>query len=68
MWQTIFRNNTEGARLMQRHHSWVQSQPTLDDEAAPLDYLQLKNKESLARWREKVNSLAAAGRYPFTGS
>ena len=53
---------------MQRHQSWAQSQPTLDDEAAPLDYLQLKNKESLARWREKVNSLAAAGRYPYTGS
>ena len=63
-----FRNKTDGALLMRRHVSWIQSQPTRDEDAAPLDYLQLKNKESLARWREKVNSLAAAGQYPYSRS
>jgi len=63
-----FRNKTDGALLMRRHESWIQSQPTCDEDAAPLDYLQLKNKESLARWREKVNSLAAAGQYPYARS
>ena len=55
-----------GELLIQRHKSWIHSQPTSDEEIAPLDYLQWKNKESLARWRDKVNALAASGNYPYT--
>jgi hypothetical protein len=54
-----------GELLIQRHRSWIRSQPTYDEEVAPLNYLQWKNKESLARWRNKVNALAAAGNYPY---
>ena len=54
-----------GELLIQRHRSWIYSQPTSDEEVAPLNYLQWKNKESLARWRNKVNALAAAGNYPY---
>ena len=55
-----------GDLLIQRHKSWAYSQPTADEDVAPLDYLQWKNKESLARWRNKVTALAAAGNYPYT--
>jgi hypothetical protein len=54
-----------GELLIQRHKSWIHSQPTSDEAVAPLDYLRWKNKESLARWRDKVNALAAAGNYPY---
>jgi len=57
-----------GDLLIRRHKSWVHSQPTSEEEVAPLDYLQWKNKESLARWRNKVNALAAAGNSPYTPS
>jgi hypothetical protein len=54
-----------GELLIQRHKSWTHSQPTSAEEVAPLNYLQWKNKESLARWRSKVNALAAAGNCPY---
>lgn len=54
-----------GDLLIQRHKSWIHSQPTSAEEVAPLSYLQWKNKESLARWRSKVNALAAGGNYPY---
>jgi hypothetical protein len=54
-----------GELLIQRHQSWIHSQPTSAEDVAPLNYLQWKNKESLARWRTKVNALAAAGNYPY---
>ncbi len=54
-----------GELLIQRRKAWIHSQPTCAEEVAPLSYLQWKNKESLARWRSKVNALAAAGNYPY---
>lgn len=63
--EMIFRKNTDEELLVQRHKSWTHSQPTWDEGAAPLNYLQLKNKESVARWREKINALAASGKYPY---
>ena len=61
-----YRSTHGGDLLIQRHKSWAYSQPTADEDVAPLDYLQWKNKESVARWRHKVNALAAAGNYPYT--